>query len=175
MGVATEVRGPDGTDDPVPSTAPTTRGSWEATLAGVVAAGAALGVSELVCGLRGSGPSLITAVGTQFIDRFAASLKDLAVSLFGTNDKAALVVGIVVVSLMFGAVLGRASARRPWIGVAGFAAFGLVGLLSYLDDPLGETSTGILAAVAAVVAGSGTLLLLLRLGHQNGSPSEPIR
>ena len=46
-------------------------------------------------GSPASQPSLITAVGTQFIDRFAASLKDLAIPLFGTNDKAALVTGIV--------------------------------------------------------------------------------
>ena len=111
-------------------------------LAGAVAAGVALGVSELVCGLAGSSTSLVTAVGTQFIDRFAAALKDLAVSVFGTNDKVALVVGIVVVSIALGAVLGRASVRRPWVGVAGFAAFGVVGLLSYLDDPQSEPAVG---------------------------------
>ena len=73
---------------------------------------------------RRTGPSLISAVGTQFIDRFAASLKDLAIAVFGTNDKAALIVGIVVVSLALGALLGSASVRRPWVGVAGFIGFG---------------------------------------------------
>ena len=92
------------------------------------------------------------------------SLKDLAVSLFGTNDKVALVVGIVVVSLALGAVLGRASVRRPWVGVAGFAAFGVVGLLSYLDDPQAEPAAGVVAAVLAVAAGIATLFALLRLG-----------
>ena len=47
-----------------------------AALSGVVAAGVALGVGQFVSGLAGSGPTLVTAVGTQFIDRFAASLKD---------------------------------------------------------------------------------------------------
>ena len=51
-----------------------------AALSGVVAAGVALGVGQFVSGLAGSGPTLVTAVGTQFIDRFAASLKDLAVA-----------------------------------------------------------------------------------------------
>ena len=38
----------------------------------------------------GSDTSPVTAVGTVFIDEFAASLKDLAVAWFGTNDKPAL-------------------------------------------------------------------------------------
>src|SRR5262245_52296305 len=91
-----------------------------AAVAGAVAAGVALGVSELVTGIAGEGPSLVSAIGTEFIDRFAASLKDLAVSLFGRNDKTALVVGIVIVSILFGALLGIVAARRFWIAAAGF-------------------------------------------------------
>jgi DMSO/TMAO reductase YedYZ molybdopterin-dependent catalytic subunit len=147
----------------------------DGALAGVVAAGVALGASELVCGLAGSQPSLVTAVGTQFIDRFAASLKDLAVALFGTNDKVALIVGIVVVSLLLGAALGAASVRRPWVGIAGFAAFGVVGLLSYLDDPQGDAAAGVVAAIVAVAAGLATLfglLHLLRLGRRE-APTAP--
>jgi DMSO/TMAO reductase YedYZ molybdopterin-dependent catalytic subunit len=136
---------------------------WAATLSGVVAAGVALGIGQFVSGLAGSGPTLVNAVGTQFIDRFAASLKDLAIALFGTNDKTALVVGIVVVSLLLGAVFGRASARRSWVGVVGFVAFGLVGMYSLAKDPQGEVSTAIVASVGAVVAGVATLVALLRL------------
>jgi DMSO/TMAO reductase YedYZ molybdopterin-dependent catalytic subunit len=140
----------------------------DGAVAGVVAAGVALGVSELVCGIGGTGPTLVTAVGTQFIDRFAASLKDLAVQLFGTNDKTALVTGIVVLSFVFGALLGMATLRRAWVGVAGFVAFGALGLYSYLDSPLGTAATGLVAAILAAAAGIGTLfglLHLLRLGQ----------
>jgi DMSO/TMAO reductase YedYZ molybdopterin-dependent catalytic subunit len=147
----------------------------EGAVAGAVAAGVALGVSELVCGLAGSSTSLVTAVGTQFIDRFAAALKDVAVSLFGTNDKVALVVGIVVVAIALGALFGSASVRRPWVGVAGFAGFGAVGLLSYLDDPQAEPWTGVVAAVLAVAAGVATLFGLLRLGRRTPSPSTEQR
>ena len=68
-------------------------------------------------------------------------------------------------SLALGAVLGKASVRRPWVGVAGFVAFGAVGLFSYLDDPLGEAATGVVAAVLAVAAGIATLFVLLRLAR----------
>ena len=172
MAVATELPAPS--DRPVePPSAPAIRGV-DGALAGAVAAGVALAAGELVCGIGGSQPSLITAVGTQFIDRFAASLKDLAIALFGTNDKVALIVGIVVVSLVLGAVLGRASLRRPLVGVVGFAVFGAVGLFSYLDDPLGEPVVGVIAAVVATAAGIGTLFGLLHLLHLGrGAARQP--
>jgi hypothetical protein len=92
-----------------------------AALAGSAAAASALAVGELVAGLAGGGqPSPVSVVGAAFIDRFAASLKDIAVALFGTNDKVALVVGIVVVSLGAGAVLGVAASRRFVVAIAGF-------------------------------------------------------
>jgi len=166
MAVATE-RPPDSAEPSPPPAGPAATAT-DGAIAGVVAAGVALAVSELVCGIAGSGPSLISSVGTQFIDRFAASLKDLAIELFGTNDKAALVTGIVIVCLAVGAVVGKASVRRWWIGVAGFVVFGAVGLWSYLENPLGSTATGIFAALLSTVAGIGTLfglLWLLRAGR----------
>ena len=83
--------------------------------------------------------------------------------MFGTNDKPALVVGIVFTSLLLGAVSGIAAARRFAVGVVGFVAFGAVGLWAYLRDPLGTTGTGIVAAVAAETAGVASLAVLLRL------------
>ena len=131
--------------------------------AGVVAAAVALGAGELVSGFDSAGTSLVSAVGDEFIDRFAASLKDVAVELFGTNDKAALVVGIVIVSLALGAALGVASRRRSWIGPAGFIAFGVVGFAAYRAAPLSSTAVGAVAAAVAATAGVTTLWFLLRL------------
>jgi DMSO/TMAO reductase YedYZ molybdopterin-dependent catalytic subunit len=141
-------------------------------MAGSLGAAAALAVSELVTGMRDSGPSLVSAVGTEFIDRFAASLKSLAVSLFGTNDKVALVVGIVIVSLLLGGLFGMVARTRFWLGAAGFGAFGAVGLWAYLRHPAGDTVTGLLAAGLAVAAGIGTLALLLRLSRSEGVSSQ---
>jgi DMSO/TMAO reductase YedYZ molybdopterin-dependent catalytic subunit len=139
-----------------------------AGLIGGIAAAVALGVGELVAGLGGNGPSLVSAVGTEFIDRYAASLKDLAIKLFGTNDKVALIVGIVAVSLLFGVVLGILGRRRPVVAAAGFVGFGALGLYAYLGDELGRTSVGVLAAAASVAGGLGSLWLLLRL-----TPARP--
>jgi DMSO/TMAO reductase YedYZ molybdopterin-dependent catalytic subunit len=134
-----------------------------AAVCGVVAAAVALAVGEVVTGLRGAGPSLVTAVGSEFIDRFAASLKDLAVQLFGTNDKRALVIGIVVTSLLIGAALGVAARRRRWVPAAGFAAFGLLGWWAYAADPQGSGAVGFVAAALAASAGIATFEVLWRL------------
>ena len=140
-------------------------GRAPAALAGAVAAGVALGVAELVSGLAGEGPSLVSAIGTEFIDRFAGSLKDLAVELFGTNDKPALIVGIVVACVALGALFGVVAARRFWLGAAGFVLFGLVGVWAYNRDPFGSVGTGSTAAVIGVAAGIAALWFLLRLAR----------
>ncbi|MFP3900847.1 MAG: molybdopterin-dependent oxidoreductase [Acidimicrobiia bacterium] len=127
----------------------------------MVAAGAALAAAELPTALAGDGTGAVTAVGNEFIDRFAGSLKDLAVELFGQNDKAALVTGIVVVSLAFGAVLGVTALRSLGRAAAGFALFGLVGLWAQVVDPGVSVPLAVASAVVGVAAGVVTLALLL--------------
>ena len=68
-----------------------------AALAGVVAAAAAIGVSELLAGLIASS-SLVAAVGQVVIDLQPPGEKDFVVALFGTNDKLALEIVVVTVS-----------------------------------------------------------------------------
>jgi DMSO/TMAO reductase YedYZ molybdopterin-dependent catalytic subunit len=121
----------------------------------------ALAVTDLVSALS-RGPSLIDTVGTEFINRYAASLKQLAVSLFGANDKAPLVIGIVIVALLAGAMLGVASTLRPWVGVAGFIGFALLGIATGVTDPLADAWLMVVAAVLGAAAGIVTLFALLR-------------
>ncbi len=145
--------------------------TW-AALAGAVAAATALAVGELVVGLAGGGqPSLVSAVGASFIDRFAASLKELAVAVFGTNDKTALVVGIVLVSLLLGAVLGVVARFRFEVAVAGFVVFGAVGFQAYRADRLGWAGTGLAAAGLGAVSGIAVLGWLLATASRLVEPS----
>jgi DMSO/TMAO reductase YedYZ molybdopterin-dependent catalytic subunit len=138
-------------------------GAGRAAVAGILSAYAALAVGELVTSVTGSGQSLVASVGTAFIDRFAGSLKDVAIRLFGTNDKAALVVGIIVVVGLLGAALGVAARRRPWVAQAGFAAFGALGALASIVDAQASEVLGVLAAAAAVATGWTLLPILLRV------------
>ena len=67
-----------------------------AALAGVAAVAAALGVGELVAILTGPLTSPAIAVGGAIIDNVPESLKHFAITLFGTHDKLALQVGMLV-------------------------------------------------------------------------------
>ena len=134
-----------------------------AALAGVVAAAVALGVGELVSALGADGQSLVGGVGDWFIDAAGKDIAKPFIELLGTNDKPALVIGIVVVSLALGAVLGRASLRRPWVGPLGFAAFAVLGALAGFDSALTSRGWTVAAATSAAVAGSATLWVLLRI------------
>ena len=146
-----------------------------AALAGVVAAAAAMGAAELVAGLLAGAPSLIDAVGRIVINHQPAGAKDLAVSLFGTNDKAALEMVVVAVALGIAALLGLASRTRPAIGTGGFAAFGAAAFLAALDDPTVTPALAAFSAAVAVGVGIRVLSVLLRgaaTADANGAQSQ---
>jgi DMSO/TMAO reductase YedYZ molybdopterin-dependent catalytic subunit len=135
-------------------------GRWAGASAGAVAAAAALAAAELPTAMAGERVGPVTAVGDEFVDRYAATLKDLAVRLFGQNDKIALVVGIVVTSLAIGAALGVVARRRFGGAATGFAVFGAVGLWALATDPTVGVTLALVSAVAGVAAGVATLALL---------------
>ena len=130
-----------------------TTSSYRGFLTGAVAAGAALGVSELLAGLLPGGSSLIAAVGQVAIDLQPPGAKDVMVELFGTNDKLAFELFIVIVGLVIGGALGVLGRRRYELGVAGFAAFGVIGFLATLGDPVSNPAITVVSAVVSVGAG----------------------
>lgn len=135
-------------------------------LAGALGAAAALATTEVLALIDRNGTSVIEAVGNRFIESFAASLKDVAVALFGTSDKAALQIGTVLVALAIGAWLGTWLDRRPNVVVGGFVAFGAVGVASTAADPQGSVVAGILASALGAFVGSAVALGLHRRWHR---------
>ena len=71
------------------------RRALRGALAGLVAAGLALGVAELAAGLVGPLSSPVVAVGGAAIDMTPVPVKDFAITHFGSNDKTALLTGIL--------------------------------------------------------------------------------
>ena len=131
-----------------------------AAVAGVLASGLALGAGELLSGISGRIPSLVTRVGDIVIDNVPGSVERWAIDTFGTNDKPALVIGITIISLLIGAATGIAAARRFRAAWAVFAIFGLVGALAAGSDPQRGAGWGWFAATVAALVGVGSLRLL---------------
>ena len=134
-----------------------------AAISGVVATAAALGTAELLAGILPNATSLIASVGQVVVDLQPPGAKDFVVSLFGTNDKLALEVVIVIISLVIGAGLGVLARRSFVLASLGFVVFGVIGFIAALGDPvaLGE----ITAIVAALSVAVGLLVLDWLLSH----------
>jgi hypothetical protein len=110
-------------------------GAPAAALAGLVSAGVALGAGELIAGVDDGLASPVEAVAGEVINRVPRSVERFAIETFGSNDKLALVVGILAFSAVFGVLLGVVSRRRPRVGTLGLAAFAAVGVLRQRPDP----------------------------------------
>jgi len=122
-------------------------------IAGAVAAALALAVGELIAGVSPASVSLTEAVGGLAIDYVPPPVKDFAIAVFGIHDKLALIIGMVVVTVLLGALVGKRAARRWSVAVWVFGLFGLLGAFSLQREPdIGWPSSIIYAAVAAAVA-----------------------
>src|SRR6202167_4100897 len=129
-------------------------------IAGVLAAGAALGVGQLVAGLTGANGSPVVAVGQLQIDFTPPWLKNFAINEFGSDDKLALVSGILVVLGIFAAVIGVAATLRLRYGMAGLVAFAAIGLTAAATRPT-ATVDSVLPTLAATAAAAIVLRVLI--------------
>ena len=140
--------------------------------AGAVAVGAALATGELLAGLLSGVPSPLLAVAQLLIDVQPPGAKEVVVALFGTADKVAFQVLIVVVALLIGALLGRLADRRPTAASAVIMAFVAAGFLASLREP--SASMALAAAVAGIeaVVGISVLRRLVELARAPAAADE---
>ena len=140
---------------------PPTRAGGRGCGAASLAAGLALGTGELVAGLDSRLRSPVEAVATEVIDRAPRPVERFAIETFGSNDKLALVIGILSLSAVFGAVLGIVARRRPLAGPVGMARVRPAGRRSPRSGRPNATALAAVPSVAAAVAGALALRLLV--------------
>jgi DMSO/TMAO reductase YedYZ molybdopterin-dependent catalytic subunit len=129
-------------------------------LAGVLAAGLALGLSELIAGFFSSAPSLIEGLGNWVIDHVPSQVKEWAISLFGTNDKLVLLLSITLVTILIGGLVGLFARRRFSLAVVVYVGFGLIAALAAVSDPQVTFLGAVVPAGLAVLVGLATLRML---------------
>lgn len=128
---------------------------WAA--AGGVAAGAAgVAAGELIAGIWSPLLSPVTALGGAVIDATPPPVKDLAIQLFGTADKAVLIMCIALVAALLAALAGVLEYRRKGTGLVLAALAGAAGFAAVVTRAQSTPN----AAVAPLAAAALTMLLL---------------
>jgi DMSO/TMAO reductase YedYZ molybdopterin-dependent catalytic subunit len=142
------------------------RRQWALTggLSGLLAGAAAVAVSEAVAAVLTGVTSPLLAVGNRVVDATPRPVKELAIERFGTNDKAALIGGMVLTVALLAAVLGGVGVRRPRVALYAFLMLSLVAGLAAVTDRAATASLllRLLPPLALAGVGATALLMLLR-------------
>ncbi|MER5366907.1 molybdopterin-dependent oxidoreductase [Streptomyces sp. NPDC002722] len=141
-----------------------------AALGGLIAGFCSLAAAELVSALVRPEAGPVTAVGGAVIDRSPAALKEFAVRHFGTGDKLALELGIVVLLAVFAMAVGVLALHHRRTGSAAVLLFGAVGAVAAVGRPEGSAPDALPSVVGAAV-GAGVLFALT--GRLTTAPPRP--
>ena len=128
-------------------------------IVGLLSGGIAVTIGMLVAALGGVA-SPIDAVGSSFIDRTPHWLKTLAIDWFGTSDKTALRVGIVIVLAAIALVAGSFSVTSPKPLNSAILIFAFLGALS-ASEREGSNGVSILAPILGATIGIASAVLML--------------
>ena len=142
-----------------------------AGLAGVAAAALGIGVAEAIGGVLAGATSLVDAIGQVVIDLQPPGALEFVVQLFGTNDKLALQIVVLIGTLALGGLFGALAARRFAVGAIGFGVFGVLGFVAGVAQPL--ASAPIVAVQAAAATGIAIQTLSWLLGRLQAPAGEP--
>lgn len=135
----------------------------------MVAATSGLAAAEVVVAVDRSLASPIAVLGDRFIDRVPAWLKDLAIAWFGTNNKTALMVGMLGVIAAIAAAVGVWTSRRGLRAAVWVVSVAVVlAALAAWQSPGGRWWH----ALPAVVAGAVTLWVLSTLLRRPGTHGD---
>ncbi|GAJ82120.1 putative sulfite oxidase [Nocardia brasiliensis NBRC 14402] len=126
-------------------------------LAGIVSAGAALGVAELLAAFFEAQSAPLAALGGTVVDHTPDGVREWAIDTFGTNDKAVLYLCMGVVAVL---VAGLAGALERTARPAGSALLVVFGVLAAIAAVARTSASGALPTIVGVAVGSYALRLL---------------
>jgi DMSO/TMAO reductase YedYZ molybdopterin-dependent catalytic subunit len=128
-------------------------------VSGLLAAGVTLGIGVLIAAGVAPAASPWLAVGSAVVDHTPLTVREFAISTFGSNDKLALFLGMSLVIGVLAVLAGLAETRQRPYGSALLAIFGLVGVAAALTRPT-ATPWYAIPTLLGVAAGILTLRLL---------------
>ena len=146
------------------------RGLAVGAVTGFLAAAVAIGVSTLAAGFVRPQASPMAALGSVYIDRMPAALKNIALEHFGTHGRTLLLLGMYTAIAVLAVGVGLLARRAAAAGVAGLAAFSMVAAFVTITRPGGHVSD----VAPAVIGGIAGVTALLWLMHAS-TPIAPLR
>ena len=144
---------------------------WRPAGAGLAAALAGLGLAELTAAWLFPGASPVLTVGALVIDIVPASVKDLVIGLFGSNDKFVLILTIVLVLVVLASLAGILESRRPPFGRLLVVLIGAIALFAALSRSSASTLDAVPAVVTMGVAAIVLTFLTTRLPASRSTPA----
>jgi DMSO/TMAO reductase YedYZ molybdopterin-dependent catalytic subunit len=130
-------------------------------LFGVLATLVGVAAGHLVAAVLHPDSSPVLAVGSQVIDLTPTDLKEWAIRHFGSNDKRVLIGSVLAGVLVLAGVAGLLARRRFAYGAALQVVLVAIAAFTALHRPAAEL-VDVVPSLATVVAGVGSLYLLLR-------------
>ncbi|MCP4248800.1 MAG: molybdopterin-dependent oxidoreductase [bacterium] len=117
----------------------------------------------MLAGLIDRVPSTLSSIGAIVVDNTPTSLERWAIDTFGTGDKAVLIIGMVLTTLLIAALVGNWMYRSGVVVAAPiFVGFGILGLAAALNQTLISVPMTILAAVLTTGTGLHALYWLVQ-------------
>ncbi|MEO6943275.1 MAG: molybdopterin-dependent oxidoreductase [Lacisediminihabitans sp.] len=121
---------------------------WWWVAAGISAVAAGLGGAELAAALLAPSGSPLLVVGSLVIDIVPAWVKNGVIALFGTSDKAVLLIALALLVAALAGLAGILERARPPLGRVLLGVIGLIGVVAAVT----RSSAGQLDAVPSLVA-----------------------
>jgi len=146
-----------------------------AALSGIVAAVIVLGVAEIAALFTGNAGSPLFAVGSLVIDLAPPGAKEVMVALFGTGDKAALLILLAVIIVVVSGLAGILELRRDPFGVVIFGVASLIALIAVLTRSGAGGLDGVPTIVGAIVGIIAFRILIRRLTAWNTAAERRTR
>ncbi|GAA4373195.1 molybdopterin-dependent oxidoreductase [Agromyces bauzanensis] len=143
--------------------------------AGVASVALGTGVGELTAAMLAPASSPFVVVGSLLIDLAPPWAKDAAIALFGTADKAALLVGIGIVLLAVAGAAGVLEVPRPPLGRLLIGLLGVVGVVAAATRANATMLAFAPSAVAAISAVLALQFLVRRLPVAPATSPAPAR
>lgn len=128
-------------------------------VAGIVSAGVALGVAELLAAFFGPDSAPLNALGATVVDHTPDGVREWAITTFGTSDKTVLYICMAVVAVLVAGLAGAIERTSRAAGSTVLAIFGVVAMFV----AVGRTSaSGALPTIIGVGIGIYALRVLTR-------------